>query len=981
MESTDKSILEDVIYLDIVITGFDEYFSEVAEINAIKIKETNIYTYKNIIKLNSDIRNKTDSLEDSGKKGFDKVHTWDEIKHDLLNFLENCPIVCFNGDSASRIISRFMPEVKNPILDTMELAAILEPWIKEHSINFLINEVTNINKESNLDNGLNNPIYNMKIVNALLCRQWTREEKNVQRKKMSLYEILVREYALEKRWNWTKYLKRPLLFTFEGYDYVNYDENTIIKPKLNKINIPYNQYENLLKRTDIWINGGDFGYQYRDQQRDFAEKIRINIERDEKIFIEAPTGSGKTFAYVLILALKAYINKGSHKVEDASFIISTDTKELQNQLISRDIPNILRKLGLDDKLKYGSIKGKSNYICNERLEKLQKFNGDLKSILAEIFLKRLCMDGKYGDVENISYFAYVHFLLEKYLPDSVCDNEMCNIEKCFRPCFLKNRYNELPLENITVVNHSLLASWPYSEKKKITHLVIDEAHNLMEKCYDFFAEELNSEEFIELLKNSYETEPTIYRQLTNLNASNGYRESVELAKIKYWVTQIETNIGILLNKSIEFKLASGEYNFKSEFFLPEKEVKEKVQALGPYISKIKENIYGIYSLLNRYFNNITLEGEDGKEDKEYKVIYNYIMKLKCSYEILDVFLEDSSQKKSHAKVIEVSKDYNYFKITNIPLNIEDLVNDRILKDVKSTTFLSATLRINNSLKKIKRSLGQNEAKELIVPQTFKLKDRTKIFVLKNIGRYNSNNFIVNSAKFIYEMALRLNGHMLILFTNNLRRKAVEEELIKLTRETKIEIHTHKKSLEYLKDNSRQVIILGSKGFFEGIDIPGDSLTCVMVDKIPNKSLEDPLLKAITTYKKESYIEVNYPQACIKLKQIYGRLIRSVMDYGYFCILDGGQNINILNKLEKDLCGPKLNFETSHTILKNIDNDFSRWKKENLELLVKAIKDEHKFAESFNSEAKRMNSFWVFRGIYDGKLIFKNIDLVAKLIKK
>ena len=188
-------------------------------------------------------------------------------------------------------------------------------------------------------------------------------------------------------------------------------------------------------------------------------------------------------------------------------------------------------------------KGKSNYICTDRLIKCQSFSGDLNSILSEIFLKRLCKDGEYGDVENISYWAYKHFALGDYLRDVVCDSEECNIERCYRNCYLKKRYNELPLENITVINHSLLASWPYGEKKKITHLIIDEAHNLMEKCYDFFSEEFRSNDFSELLKNIVEKEPTIYRQLAALNGSYGYRETIELDKIKYWISEIETIYG------------------------------------------------------------------------------------------------------------------------------------------------------------------------------------------------------------------------------------------------------------------------------------------------------------------------------------------------------------------------------------------------------------------------------------------------------
>ena len=290
-------------------------------------------------------------------------------------------------------------------------------------------------------------------------------------------------------------------------------------------------------------------------------------------------------------------------------------------------------------------------------------------------------------------------------------------------------------------------------------------------------------------------------------------------------------------------------------------------------------------------------------------------------------------------------------LTNTPLNVDELVNEYILKDVKSTTFLSATMRINRSFGRIKDVLGQREAKEVIVPPTFNLKDRTKIFSLKDIGKYDSPSFISNVAQFIFDMANKLQGHILVLFTNNLRRKAVEKELLELTRGTRMEVHSDKKSIKYLNDKNRQVIILGSKGFFEGIDVPGDGLNCVMIDKIPNKSLEDPLLKAITSYENKHYNDVNYPQVCIKLKQAYGRLIRSTMDYGYFCILDGGQNLNTINRLENDLLGPKFMNSTRTEVLKDINKDYLNWKKDNLNEIIKAVDRNSKdYIDSFNREA-------------------------------
>ena len=942
----DNSILNNVVYLYIDATSFDPLYSEIIRIDGVKIKEGNVEVFSTSFK---------NKLQDIKK---------------LMLFIEVLPIICEDASFTKRFLEKYISDIKNEILDLRELCSILEPWRRDYRVISLIKEVTsidfdNINKATNI----------LYVLNSFLCRLWDKEEE-YKKKNANLYNILKLDYNIHEKWGWAVYLQKPLFFNYNEFNYVKYNKKQEVEIKASKKKIPYNEFEKLLRRKDIWNRGGDFNYQYREEQEKFSFKIRENIEREERIFIEAPTGSGKTFAYLLIGILQCYKNLNTHNVEDASFIISTDTKELQNQLVDRDIPNMLEMLGLSDRINFGYIKGKGNYLCPERLAKNSEVTGNLIENLREIFLKRLCEEGEYGDIEKVSQFAFNHFNLDGDINKFLCDSDECNLDRCYKKCYLRKRYNELPQENITVVNHSLLASWPYGEKKKITHLIIDEAHNLMDKCSDFFADEFESKVLEEQLEYLYGKEPSIFRILNYLNASLGYREVLDLDKLKYLVSQINLDIQGLLVYLNNAELPNEEYNFKIEYVLAESHIKEKLKGLDVYISKLKQNIYALYSVLNKYFNNITLEGEEGKEEHEYRMVTNYILKLKSSFDTLDSFIEQSEGKGNTAKEFEISKDNSYFRIRNIPLNVDELFNEQILNDVKSVTFLSATLRINNSFLRIKSILGQEEANEWVVPPTFNLRDRTRIITLKDIGRYNSRDFIENSSQFIYEMAVKLNGHILVLFTNNLRKQAVEDRLNELVKGSKIEVHSNKKSIRYLSDRDRQVIILGSKGFFEGIDLPGDALTAVILDKIPNKSIEDPLLKAIVNYRKKDYRYVNYPQLCIKVKQVYGRLIRSTTDYGYFCILDGGTNNKTLLSLQRDLGGPIIENISKKEVLRRVEIDYYRWNLENLRSICKSINGEE-FYNSFIEENKKRKSFFKIN-INNGRYEITNMNF--KFIK-
>lgn len=963
------SILDNVIYLDIETTGLNEKGSEIIEIGAVKIKDGVITTYSTLIRPRGCVPVEVYNLcVGLTERDLLSARSLNNVKEEVLDFLENLPLVCHNSNFERKFLHYHLPEIKNEIMDSMEFAAILEPWRKEFNLEALISEITNI-KKTEAHRGLEDSIDTLKVVNSLILRQWAREDKS-SKKNNTLYGIINKDYTYLKKWSWTKYLLKPPFFTTENYPYVNYEENKKEEEVLKEIEIDYSLYEDLLENEEIWNNGGDFGYQYRKDQKEFAKKIRENFERSERIFIEAPTGSGKTFAYVIIAAIGSYLNKQKVRKDDSSFIISTNTKELQNQLIERDIPTILKKLHLNDKLNYGAMKGKGNYLCIERLNKCESLEFDEKGNLALLFLRRLCETGEYGDIENINYSAQKHFELEKYIREVNCDSEKCKLDKCTRPCYLRKRYNELPTENITVINHSLLACWPYGEKKKINHIIIDEGHNLMEKCYDFFAEEFSYSEFLELLDMIEKGHPSVIAMLLNLNASHGFRETIEKDKIMYLVNEIIININMLINNFKNMRLVSGEYGFSTEFFIPRDDLKDITRVIGAEISVIKESIYPLYKILNDYLYNITLDDEvNGSND--HKNLSDYIAKLKENFDILDRFLERSA---SYAKVLEVDVEYRDFRFKNVPLNVGELVNEHMLKEVKSTTFLSATLRIENSFNEMKRHLGQEKAKEFLIPPTFDLKKRTKIFALNDIGKYDESSYIKNVSKFVLQTAQKLNGHVLVLFNNNSRRTSIQEELELLTRGTKIEVHTSKKLVSALNDKNRQVIILGSKGFFEGIDVPGDALSCVMLDKIPNYSPEYPILRAITTYQKKGYQDVNYPQLCIKTKQIYGRLIRSTYDYGYFIILDPGQNSYTLRNLERDLGGSKIEITSTAEVFSKMEFDYNNWKRNNINMLIKNIKKENKdISKDFNNEAKRHKLFWELEKVENEEYHFKNIN--------
>ncbi|MEN2256921.1 hypothetical protein AAIB48_03810 [Paraclostridium benzoelyticum] len=237
-----------------------------------------------------------------------------------------------------------------------------------YEINYLINKVTDINKQVN-NRALNDVLLNIQLVNALLIRLWKSEETRLDKLYFNLEQYF--KSSNIKSWEWIKYLKeideknefeQSVLFEINEKDSQGNRHNV----NLSKYK---NSYEDLLKLNELWTNSKNFSYIFRPKQHEFTKFIKDVFNSKEDVpkigCIEAPTGIGKSVGYLIPAIMESFYN-------GKKIVISTDTKNLQMQLINKDIPTVLKSLNLQSKINYGCMKGKNNYLCNRRLEEYKK---------------------------------------------------------------------------------------------------------------------------------------------------------------------------------------------------------------------------------------------------------------------------------------------------------------------------------------------------------------------------------------------------------------------------------------------------------------------------------------------------------------------------------------------------------------------------------------------------------------------------------
>ncbi|MDO5011599.1 MAG: exonuclease domain-containing protein, partial [Intestinibacter bartlettii] len=373
------SIINDVVFLDIETSGLNPINSEILEIGAVKIdKNNNISTFETLIKNNKKVPYEIFSLcKNLNQEDLDKAPTINQIKKDFLDFLEDKIIICHNKKFEESFINYYIGQVNNKFIDSMELAGVLEPFHKEFNLDYLKKKITK-NKQDEKHRALSDIKDTIDVVNALILRFKDRLEKE---EKLTLYPLtfeidsLLNKYSLEN-WQWSDFINNANYDLKEKTNTVYEKENDKISSKKNdlkeeeifKLLGDYkSNYEELLKQGDIWNSKKGFIYEFRQGQYDLTKLIRETFNKNVNNIacIEAPTGIGKSVGYLLPAVLEARYKK-------KRIIVSTATKELQVQLIDKDLPNVINSLGLSGKVSYGYIKGKNNYICKSKFYEYKK---------------------------------------------------------------------------------------------------------------------------------------------------------------------------------------------------------------------------------------------------------------------------------------------------------------------------------------------------------------------------------------------------------------------------------------------------------------------------------------------------------------------------------------------------------------------------------------------------------------------------------
>ena len=583
----------------------------------------------------------------------------------------------------------------------------------------------------------------------------------------------------------------------------------------------------------------------RQEQVDMAKIVNEAIEEKKSLIVEAGTGVGKTFAYLA----PALMNGGK-------VVISTATKNLQEQLFLKDIPTIRDALKIPIDIKI--LKGRSSYICHLRMENAlvegQFLNKEDAKYIHEI--KKITdhsITGEISEFHNIPESSSIW-------PFVTSTKENCLGQDCefYKSCFVVKARKEAITSEVVIVNHHLFfADFVLKDAElseilpKADTVIFDEAHKVPEVASIFFGENVSTNQIIYLIQD-------MQKILSNLVKDK--QKLVELAKLIVDKTNYLGSLFDSRNQRIGIEKIDNLNIFK-----------EKVIDLTSELIKLCE-FFGAYS----------------DQDNEFKRL------LERSEEIvlkLTRWVKETNQNYVHW--VEIFSKAIQFNIT--PISIAD--NFKKFQDNSDTAwiFTSATLAVNSNFNHFQSLMGLEDEKTKLLKSPFNYAKNAYLYVPKDMPETSSrlfNNHLVSQASplliaskgraFILSTSIRSMNEITSLLKDEFEKYNISYPI--LTQGT----GSKTKLLDQFKDHGNAVLI-GSLSFWEGVDVRGSDLSLVIIDKLPFQSPGDPIFESkinmLSAKGINAFITFQLPKAIISFKQGAGRLIRDELDKGVLMVCD------------------------------------------------------------------------------------------------
>jgi ATP-dependent DNA helicase DinG len=667
------------------------------------------------------------------------------------------------------------------------------------------------------------------------------------------------------------------------------------------------------------------GFESRPQQKHMLANIVEAYNHDHISLIEAGTGTGKSMAYLLPALIWAA--KTSERT-----VISTNTITLQEQLINKDIPNLLKALKID--LKAVLVKGMNNYVCIRKLEdaqfELPFFSPEDKKEIEKITeWKHSTTDGTRSDLP----FVASHPVWERV----GAEHEACQQKECphFQECYFFKARRHAQEAQILVVNHHLLfadiarraETENYTDPAVLPNykrVIIDEAHHIEEIATEYFASRLHRIELMRTLGRLASDKagqpgrlPVLKDKIQSFltKAPSGTltplisRLTIDLPALRHQILeQINQTFDSFVYFISHMKNTTAEEQVSQEQKL--RILKEHQmnplwkQEIEPHALKLIATLLRYRVELNGLEGELKLIDHDRFQEQSKGVrldIQALGSKLENSITLLQNFVAELKDP-NKVRWIEAQKVNTLLNVhlVNADLDISKALVDFLFSKFPTIILCSATLTTNQQFNFMRQRLGltdklmaKRSIKEHTYDSPFNYQKQALLLIPTDIPQPSDPNFNQIAYENIWNAIQACHGQAFVLFTSYSMMQSCYNYLGKRLADNRYPLYKQgDDNRQTLLNNFKKMdraVLFGTDSFWEGVDVAGDALRCVIIVKLPFKVPTEPMVQArtesITAQGGDAFYDYSIPHAIVKFKQGFGRLIRNQWDRGCIVCLD------------------------------------------------------------------------------------------------
>ena len=628
-------------------------------------------------------------------------------------------------------------------------------------------------------------------------------------------------------------------------------------------------------------------YEYRRGQLQMAQAVEQALADRRHLIVEAGTGTGKTLAY-LIPALRS----------GKRVIISTATKALQEQLFYKDIPFLEAALfGPDNgnsersspdyrqagqptagvRLRVCYMKGRNNYLCRKKLYDLadQPILSGLEEINQYRAIQEWEKDTATGDRAELAVLPESSRLWDKLDARS----ETCAGQKCteYDRCFITEMRRRAAESDIIIVNHHLFFA-DLAIKRQSDYapdagvlpdcgaVVFDEAHELEDVATSYFGISVSNLRVEDLVRD---VETVIHRKKIGdarlLSACAGVRRSAQLF------------FSLLPSGEGRF-----EFTGRSDFL---EEHGDKFTSLLTALERVKAELQALREKPDEVFSLVRRIGELQAafrfvmESSERNVVYWIERRGEPS---------KRRQRKGEDSAAALGSRFVFLQAT--PIDLSEILSQVLFEPLETVVLTSATLAVSGGYEYVKRRLGISSARELVVPSHFDYQNQALLYVPPDLPDPREPGFAGQAADRICRLLECSRGRAFCLFTSYAQMHEIHDRLLRqLDYPLLLQGQAPKNALLEEFRATPNAVLFATASFWQGVDVQGEQLSCVIIDRLPFAVPNDPVVaarvRAIDADGGNAFFEYQVPAAAIALKQGFGRLIRSLDDRGVVALLD------------------------------------------------------------------------------------------------